>query len=117
MVIEDDEKLATIYSEALSQAGFSARVVRDGKDAMNLLREIVPVLVVLDLHLPSLSGKDILKAIRQDPNLATTWVVIATADPAMAADLHDQADIVMIKPISFIQLRDMARRLRRLKPF
>jgi two-component system response regulator RstA len=115
MVIEDDEKLSVILTEAVNQAGFSARAIRDGAEALKELKALQPTLVVLDLHLPNLSGGSILNAIRSDPKLQSTWVVIVTADPAMAGGLRDQADFVMIKPISFIQLRDLARRLRRLK--
>lgn len=115
MVIEDDEKLSVIFTEAVSQAGYSTRTIRDGNDAIKQLEIFQPTLVVLDLHLPNLSGTTILHAIRRDPRLESTWVVIATADPVMAGNLRDQADFVLIKPISFIQLRDLARRLRRNK--
>jgi DNA-binding response OmpR family regulator len=115
MVVEDDEKLAFIFTEALKQAGFSVHTVRDGMEAMRVIDSVLPILVVLDLHLPNVSGVTILEHIRKNPGMSESWVVISTADPAMAETLRDQADFILIKPISFIQLRDLARRLRRTK--
>ena len=115
MVIEDDEKLAFIFTEALKQAGYSVHTVRDGLEAMQVVDSMLPILVVLDLHLPHVSGVTILAHIRSIPAMSESWVVLTTADPAMAETLRDQVDFVLIKPISFIQLRDLARRLRRMK--
>jgi CheY-like chemotaxis protein len=68
--------------------------------------------VVLDLHLPHVSGEDLLAQIRSDDRLAHTRVMLATADPLMAESLRAKADLVLIKPISFSQLRDLSKRLR-----
>jgi CheY-like chemotaxis protein len=72
--------------------------------------------VVLDLHLPHLSGRDILDEIRHDERLTSTRVIVATADPRMAEILDEQADLVLIKPISFGQLRDLSARLKPASP-
>lgn len=111
MVIEDNEDLAIIFNEALQAAGFEATIVNDGERAMEMLREIKPAVIVLDLHLPRMSGDQILAKIRADETLAETRVVIATADPQMADELQDRSDLVLLKPVSFNQLRDLAARL------
>ena len=67
---------------------------------------------MLDLYLPHASGDDILHLIRSEARLAQTRVIVATADPLMADSLQAEADLVLIKPISFSQLRDLAVRLR-----
>jgi DNA-binding response OmpR family regulator len=112
LIIEDDEKLATIFAQALRMASFETQIIRDGREADAKLKSINPDLILLDLHLPGLSGDKILFKIRQDPRLAKTHIIIATADPAMTIDLHDLCDLVLIKPISFTQLRDLALRIR-----
>lgn len=111
LVVEDDADLSEIFREALSAAGFSTEVIRDGQIARDRLLEIVPAVVILDLHLPTVSGETLLQQIRGTPQLINTRVVITTAD-ALAADfLRDSADFVMVKPISYVQLRDLAKRL------
>ena len=64
------------------------------------------------MHLPNVSGDTILHHIRADERLANTRVMLATADAYMAENLRDKSDLVLLKPISFTQLRDLAKRLR-----
>lgn len=112
LIVEDDVALATIYQEALRQVHFKSIVVTDGAVALAQVKALTPALILLDLHLPHVSGVDILRQIRQDPALAYIHVVVTTADPVRAEVVEDQADLVMIKPISVVQLRDLARRIR-----
>ena len=111
LIIEDDEFLAEIFSLTLQEAEFEIEIIRDGKAALTRLAAIIPALVVLDLHLPYISGVDILHQIRADRRLAETRVMLATADAIMADNLREAADLVLLKPISTNQLRDLAKRL------
>jgi CheY-like chemotaxis protein len=111
LIIEDHVDSAIIFSEALKEAGFETETVRTGDAAVALLSIAKPDVIVLDLGLPRVSGTKILEGIRSDPRLAETRVVVATAHPQLAASVQCQADIVLIKPISFTQLRDVAGRL------
>jgi CheY-like chemotaxis protein len=76
------------------------------------LANLTPALVVLDLHLPHVSGKTLLRQIRADERLRETRVILTTADALMAAHLDEEADVVLLKPVSVTQLRDLATRLR-----
>ena len=111
MIIEDNEDLAIIFAEALQAAGFETGIIQDGEAAVAELETSVPRIIILDLHLPHVSGEEILKWIRGDERFDETRVIIATADPRMADMLKDEADLVLLKPISFGQLRDLASRL------
>ena len=112
LIVEDDHALAGIYQETLRQVHFKSIIVTDGAVALAQVKALTPALVLLDLHLPHVSGVDILRQIRQDPALAHIHVIVTTADPVRAEAVEDQADLVMIKPISVVQLRDLARRIR-----
>ncbi len=111
LIIEDEEDLATIFSEALKAAGFETELIYDGAIAERRLREVYPAIVVLDLNLPHVDGNQLLHQIRTDPRLGNTRVLIATADAGMADMLTDEADLILLKPISFVQLRTMAERM------
>lgn len=112
LIIEDDEQQLLIFSQALRMADFETELIQDGQTAQTRLAEVSPAVVVLDLHLPRVSGKALLHQIRADDRLTQTRVILATADPATAEMLRPEADLVLIKPISFIQLRDLAMRMR-----
>ena len=111
LVIEDDPEQQKIFSQAIKMAGFSVEVIDDGEKAMQRLAEVTAHLIVLDLHLPTISGDEILRRIRADERLASVSVILATADPLLAETLSAESDLVLLKPISFIQLRDLATRL------
>jgi CheY-like chemotaxis protein len=111
LIVEDDQEQADIFARALEMAEFETEIVYDGKAALDRLAAIVPDLVVLDLQLPYVSGDDILHRIRADERLAKTRVMLATADPLMARFLREESDLVLIKPVSFFQLSELATRL------
>jgi len=112
LIIEDDDKLVTIYTQALKIAEFDTQHVCDGNDALELLNTIQPAVVLLDLHLPGTGGDKVLARIRHDERLKGTQVILATADQLMADMLIEESDFVLEKPVSFGQLRDLAVRLR-----
>ena len=112
LIIEDDPNLATIFAEALQMAEFETEIVHDGKAALAQLAATTPTVVILDLHLPHVSGQKILQQIRADGRLTKTWILLTTADALMAESLQEEADLILLKPISFHQLRDLAKRLR-----
>lgn len=112
LIVEDDNSLATIYFNAMKEAEFEAEIVSDGKTALSRLAATTPSVVILDLHLPYVSGIEIFQQIRADERLANTRVVIMTADLFRAEPLRAEADMVLIKPIGFYQLRALATQLR-----
>ena len=112
LVIEDDNDLSEIFSRALQQAGFEVESITDGKTAEARLKETLPNVIVLDMHLPHVDGATLLKQIRADERLSKARIIIATADSAKAEQYRSQATIVMIKPITFSQLRDISARLK-----
>jgi DNA-binding response OmpR family regulator len=113
-VIEDDEDLAAIFTAALQNANYEVETLRDGLSAQRRILKVVPYMVVLDMHLPYISGADIIKQIHSDERFNQTVVVIATADARTGEAFTEIADFVLIKPITFTQLRDLTARLHRI---
>jgi two-component system response regulator AdeR len=111
LIIEDEDDAATIFSAALQTGGFTTEIIRDGAVAQARLANVTPDVVILDLHLPRVKGTDVLHQILADERLAETRVIVVSADPRLADTLRDQVDLVLIKPIAFSHLRDLARRL------
>ena len=111
LVIEDEADLAFMCSEALKAAGFETEVIRDGLQAQARLAEVTPQVVVLDLHLPGLDGRLLLRQINEDARLASTRVIVTTADPVLAEAVRRDATMTLLKPVSFTQLRDLAKKV------
>ncbi|NWF68587.1 MAG: response regulator [Chloroflexi bacterium] len=113
LMIEDDVDLATIFSAALENSGFSVEIAKNGKIALQRLGETTPDLIVLDMHLPHFNGAQILSHIRSDGRLAHIPVIVTTADARMGESMVEMADVVLIKPVSYQQLTELAQRFQR----
>ncbi len=114
LIIEDDYDSSVIYESALQAAGFDTEIIISGDEALGRLAAIVPELVVLDLHLPGISGTNVLERIRNDPRLLATQVIVITGDTVLAdtSPLQKGTVQILVKPVTFTQLRDLARFLR-----
>jgi CheY-like chemotaxis protein len=111
LVIEDAKDQAVLFSQALEWAGYETEIAHDGLEGLKRLSEHIPHLVLLDLHIPKVSGEDVFEHIKDNPCLKDTKVVLATGDSSLAEKLNDGVDLVLLKPIDMIQLRDLAARL------
>lgn len=96
----------------MERAGFEVEQIQDGRTALERLAAITPALILLDLHLPHISGEQLLEAIRAEERLAKTWVILATADLPRIESLKNKADFILTKPFSFYQLHNLATQLR-----
>ena len=108
LIAEDNAEQAYIFRKALFMSGYQVEVVNNGLAASTRLEEIVPRIVVLDLHLPGMSGEKLLHQIRNDARLKDTKVFLITGDDGLAEKLRDEATITLLKPISFAQLSMLA---------
>jgi two-component system phosphate regulon response regulator PhoB len=107
-IVDDHGDSATIFSEAMRMAGFAVEIIQSGNEALVRLEEIAPDVVALDLCLPGVAGTEILQRIRTEERLASAHVIVISADPVLAGETMKLADQVLIKPIGFIWLRDLA---------
>ena len=112
LVIEDDKDVAELFSLVLESKGFETEIIRTGRVALALLTVVEPAVVLLDLQLPfKISGIDVLRRIRADRRLTQTRVVVITGHPHLAETLHDEADLVLVKPVDVTQLSNLIERL------
>jgi two-component system OmpR family response regulator len=112
LIVEDDADIAQMYAIALRYVGFDTEIVRDGSTALARLANTSPALVVLDMHLPFVSGAEILRQMRADRRLDKTRVIMTTGDAQMAEALSNDVDLALVKPVSQDQLQKLAARLR-----
>jgi chemosensory pili system protein ChpA (sensor histidine kinase/response regulator) len=110
LIIEDDPQIGDILSISLRNE-FKTELMQDGNEALERLAEIVPALIMLDLNLPAVSGKDIFAQISSDARFKNTRVILCTADALQAESLRHQADLVLLKPVSPSQVRELASRM------
>ncbi|PJF39825.1 MAG: hypothetical protein CUN54_07590 [Phototrophicales bacterium] len=101
LIVEDDVILAQAYSEIIEGHGLTSELVPDGHTAVQRLAQIVPGMVILDLHLPGLSGVDVLQYMRQQAHLKHTMVIVLTANAHLNDEIAGLVDRYFLKPIDF----------------
>ena len=98
LVVEDDDALRALYVETLSLAGYRVRHVGDGLAALRLIEVDPPVLVVLDLWLPTLDGVSVRDELLAHAETRNIPIVIVTAAPEKLSR-HFRDDCVLRKPV------------------
>jgi DNA-binding response OmpR family regulator len=78
IIVDDDEIVTDIASEALSAAGHMVSAVHDGAEALGAIRDGDPDLLILDYELPSRTGMEILRQIRNLPRGADMLILMIT---------------------------------------
>ena len=124
LVVEDEQDIAALIKHTLERSGDAqVEVAYSGDTALRAARDLAPDVVILDLNLPVLSGIEVCRTLRDQPETADTGIIILTArtgetDRVNGLDLG--ADDYITKPFSLRELgarvRAVLRRRRHDKP-
>lgn len=115
LLAEDNLDDAELIREALAEAGVQVTFHRacDGRQALDMLEAgLRPDLVLLDLNMPRMNGRETLQAIKADPALAAIPVVILTtsdADQDIRASYHEHCSGYFVKPATIDELISVMR--------
>lgn len=102
LICEDRPVLRALLREALGEGDYSIFEASDGDESIELVRSVRPDVVVLDMVMPGRSGIDVLAEVRQDPELADTFVILCSATSVKLDEELDgfDADRYLRKPFS-----------------
>ncbi len=120
LVVEDEEALATLLQYNLDKEGYRVGLVADGEEALMVIDETQPDLVILDWMLPQVSGIEVCRRLRQRSATRNLPIVMLTArgeESDRIRGLDTGADDYVVKPFSMSELAARVRAvLRRLRP-
>ena len=116
LLIEDEKDISLLVASRLSDSGYKVFIAEDGGPALTQVEEILPDLILLDLWLPSLSGEEICKAIREnaDEKISKIPIVILSAKKSEADQIVGRmigANCYLPKPVDADQLLVQIRQL------
>lgn len=100
LIVEDEQKLASLLSDYLTQAGFTTFSLANGLEVVPWVREQPPALIVLDLMLPGRDGMDICREIRTFSDLPIIMVTARIEEVDRLLGLELGADDYICKPFS-----------------
>lgn len=109
LVVEDEVALCVLYESILSSVGYEVLVANNGEEAIAILDNTVPHLILLDMRLPMVNGVQVVDYLVGDNRFEETHVVIvsSTEDNAAQVDRLPSAEFIL-KPVRPATIRDIA---------
>lgn len=106
LVVDDEASVVEVVSLYLQREGFMVRVARDGRAALNAIRQQLPALVILDVMLPEVDGLEIMRRLRHDPtsNVPVIMLTARQQEIDRIYGLELGADDYVTKPFSPAEL-------------
>lgn len=112
-IIEDEKDAADLFAEMMRVNGFQVQKTSKSEPAISMMTADKPDLVLLDIMMPEVSGLEILRQMRRDPNLADIPVIVVTAK-SMPIDIkigmEAGASTYLTKPVGFQELKEAVER-------
>jgi CheY-like chemotaxis protein len=100
LIVDDDRELRLIYRKILERVGYTVLEAPNGADALKLLINQTPDVLVVDMLMPMLGGEAMMQRVRQMPALNNMKIVVLTAYPRFRESaMYFQADQFLVKPI------------------
>lgn len=100
LIVEDEKKLANILSDYLKRDGFKTEMIENGIEVVPWVKQNNPGLILLDLMLPNVNGKDICKEIRTFSKVPIIMVTAMIDEVDRLIGLELEADDYICKPFS-----------------
>ena len=98
LIIEDDTRIANWVKVYFERAGFYAEVAHDGESGLDLARDLVPDLIILDLMLPRLDGVELCRILRRESDVPIIMLTAREAPAERVIGLDSGADDYVVKP-------------------
>ena len=116
LVVDDDRIIRELLARYLVRQGFEVWLAENGFKALDILAEMKPDAIILDIFMPGLDGWGVLARLKQNPNLAEVPVILATVDDDQRHGFALEADDYLLKPFDYSLLeRTLGRHMKRLE--
>ncbi|MEK6700193.1 MAG: response regulator [Nitrospirota bacterium] len=107
LIADDNENIREALTYLLEDEGYKLALARDGADALKKVREFLPDILFLDIMMPEMNGYEVCRAIKNDPKLRNTYVIMLTAKGQVAEQERGKevgADEYIVKPFSPMEI-------------
>jgi two-component system phosphate regulon response regulator PhoB len=107
LVVEDEPDLQEILKHVLEASGYCVQCAGNGKEGLRLYNEFAPDLVMLDVHLPDMSGFEVCRKMRADAIRPKTPIIICSVRSEVAPvaeGLDSGANDYILKPFEVPEL-------------
>jgi DNA-binding response OmpR family regulator len=108
VIVEDEPDTAEMFAEMMRLSGYEVHKTYGGKAGIATIVQERPDAVILDLMMPDLSGLDVLRILRRDPDLKDIPVIVVSAKSLpedIQTGLDTGASVYLTKPVSFLDIK------------
>ena len=111
LVVDDDPAIRRLISSTLRRDGYKLTEAQNGREALDAMRQHPQDVVLLDLMMPEMSGWDVLRIRKNDPELLKIPIIVVTAtnDPALAEAVTSNICALLPKPFDLSTLHALVR--------
>lgn len=107
LLVDDEEEFAGALAERLKLRGYEARAAFNAEDAMEVVLNDPPQVMVLDVKMPGIGGVDILRAVKQiAPGIEVIILSGHGGVEALCKELGEETFDCALKPVNFEELKD-----------
>lgn len=108
MVVDDEPMVRNLLSQFLTLRGYRVHAAKDGPDALSLLKQEHPQLVILDVYMPGMNGVDVLRQLRANDYKGAVIALSASQDEELLQEMLDLGSVdIMGKPVDLERLAMM----------
>ena len=118
LIVDDLRDMRILIGNCLKKSNYSISSAVNGQDGLNKIKELKPDLIISDWMMPEMTGPELIKELKADPDLASTPVILLTAksdEESKIIGTEIGADAFLGKPFNFVELSSLVRNLLQLK--
>jgi two-component system, OmpR family, response regulator RegX3 len=104
LLVEDEQSIADPFANALTRSGFRTTIARTGGEALQLAAAIEPDVVLLDLALPDLDGRDVCRRLRRESDVPIIMITASGTVTDRVVGLELGADDYVVKPFAVTEV-------------
>lgn len=108
MIIEDEPEAAELFGEMMRVSGFRVLKMFSSGPAIPMIIQEKPDVIILDIMMPDISGLEVLRYMRREPDLKSIPVIVVSAKSMpndIKVGLEAGASMYLTKPVGFLELK------------
>lgn len=108
LIVDDDDSILDALKLVLDNAGFETKLIQDGRETLEAVKEYRPDMILLDVLMSGVDGKELCKQLKGNPATATIPLIMISAHPSAKQHVLDcGADTFLAKPFNTKRLLEV----------
>jgi len=112
LIVDDNEDSRQILAIAVKNAGFAVRHAENGKEALKIIEDVLPALILLDLMMPEMNGFEFVYRLQQGSRTAhIPIIIVSSVARAMAPRVANVVKVIEKARFSIVELSDVIKEI------